>query len=79
MQIGEAQASSYQNSFCLEHLLKKFQEERQLTNHKEVCSEEAQPPTMIDMVNSDQIVPEFENVDVPEHESIVDEVPNDFY
>ena len=33
---------------------------------------------MIDMVNSDQIVPEFENVDVPEHESIVDEVPNDF-
>ena len=44
-----------------------------------MCSEEAQPPTMVDMVNSDQIVPEFENhVDVPEHESIVDEVPNDF-
>ena len=34
---------------------------------------------MVNMVNSDEIVPEFENhVDVPEHESIVDEVPNDF-
>ena len=44
-----------------------------------MCSEEAQPPTVVDMVNSDEIVPEFENhVDVPEHESIVDEVPNDF-
>ena len=32
-----------------------------------MCSEEAQPPTMVEMVNSDQIVPEFENhVDVPE-------------
>ena len=44
-----------------------------------MCSEEAQPPTMVDMVNSDEIVPEFENhVDVPKHESIVNEVPNDF-
>ena len=44
-----------------------------------MCSDEAQPPTMVDMVNSDEIVPEFENdVDIPEHESIVDEVPNDF-
>ena len=50
-----------------------------LKNHKEVCSEEAQPPTMVNMVNSDEIVPAFENhVDVPEHESIVDDVPNDF-
>ena len=44
-----------------------------------MCSEEAEPPTMVDIVNSDEIVPEFENhVDVPEHESTVDEVPNDF-
>ena len=44
-----------------------------------MSSDEAQPPTMVDMVNSDEIVPEFENdVDVPEHESIVDDVPNDF-
>ena len=58
---------------------KSFKKKDYLKNHKEVCSEEAQPPTMVDMVNSDQIVPEFENhVDVPEHESIVDVVPNDF-
>ena len=44
-----------------------------------MSSDEAQPPTMVNMVNSDEIVPAFENhVDVPEHESIVDDVPNDF-
>ena len=44
-----------------------------------MCSEEAEPPTMVDIVNSDEIVPEFENhVDVPEHERIVDEVLNEF-
>ena len=79
IQIAEAQAGSYQNSFCLQHLLKEFQDVRPPKNHKEVCSEEAQPPTMVDMVNSDEIVPELENhVDVPKYESIVDEVPNDF-
>ena len=58
---------------------KSFKRNDHLKNHKEVCSEEAKLPTMVNMVNSDQIVPEFENhVDVPEHESIVDEVPNDF-
>ena len=56
-----------------------FKRKDHLKKHKEVCSEEAQHPTIVDMVNSDEIVPEFENhVDVPEHESIVDEVPNDF-
>ena len=58
---------------------KSFKRKDHLKNHKEVCSEEAEPPTMVDIVNSDEIVPEFENhVDVPEHESIIDEVPNDF-
>ena len=34
---------------------------------------------MVDMVNSNEIVPEFENhLDVPGHESIVAEVRNDF-
>ena len=58
---------------------KSFKRKDHLKNHKEVCSEEAEPPTMVDIVNSDEIVPEFENhVDVPEHERIVDEVPNEF-
>ena len=44
-----------------------------------MCNEEAQPPAMVNMVNSDEIFPEFKNhVDVLEHESIVDEVSNDF-
>ena len=54
---------------------KSFKRKDHLKNHTEKCSEEAQPPSS----TSDEIVPEFENhVDVPEHESIVDEVPNDF-